>query len=316
MTASPASRSLHIPFILRPYSKHMEMPRPHDFYPRTRRWRWLLRVPVCLLLSAGLFLAAGYWNATRAPVIVQVRLPLPGLAAGQEIHVLLIGDTQAGHPDMPRERLERIVDQANALAPDLIALVGDYHGGKFIDPGTLRLEDALEPLARLRAPLGVFAVLGNHDTVKWTPFVLDRQGGRPQLLLNAHADVGPLIVAGVNSQVHSPDFTRTFSGIPADRPVLLLLHEPEQLLYRKRRHQVLALAGHTHGGQINLPVLSQIKERLLGKSPCLRGLCALNGWPVYVTSGIGTSWLPIRFNVPPEMVDITLYSGKNSGTDR
>ncbi len=292
------------------------MPHPQSFRRRSRGWWRLLWVPVGLLLCAGLFLAAGYWNATRTPIVVSVELPLPGLEAGQQIRVLLIGDTQAGYPDMLRPRLERIVDQANALKPDLIVLVGDYHGGKIIDRGTVRLEDALGPLARLRAPLGVYAVLGNHDTVKWTPFVLNQQGGHPHLLLNAHIDVGPLIVAGVDSIVHSPDFSRAFADIPAGKPVLLLLHEPEQLLYHERQHQVLALAGHTHGGQINLPIFTPIKERFLGKSNCLRGLCELNGWPVYVTSGIGTSWLPIRFNVPPEMVEITLYSGRKSGTDR
>lgn len=277
---------------------------------------WIALILLTLLAAMGLFLGVGLWNATRPPVVERVELPLPGLPDDVRIRVLLIGDTHAGNPDMPRRRLERIVTQANATKPDLILLAGDYHAGKFIDWPGMRLEDALEPLAGLTAPMGVFAILGNHDQPYWTDWVLARQEG-PKLLVNAHVDLGPLAVAGIDSISHSPDIDGALKGVPAGKPVLILLHEPELLLWRRPSRPALVLSGHTHGGQVILPLVGAPVDRILdGPPPCRRGLCTLRGQKVFVTSGIGTSWLPIRYGVPPEMVEITLYSGRKSATDK
>lgn len=280
--------------------------------------RLLLWVALFLLVplgTLGLFMGVGLWNATRTPVIERIAIPLEGLPPETRIRLLLIADTHAGYPDMPRRRLERIVAQANALKPDLIVLAGDYHGGKYVDWPGMRLEDALEPFAKLDAPLGVFAILGNHDQEFWTPWVLTRQKA-PRLLVNAHADIGPLTIVGLDSISHRPDFPRAMQEVAADKPILLLLHEPEYVHYVKAEQPMLALAGHSHGGQVILPLIGAPSERLYGPLPCRRGMCEFNGNRVFVTSGIGTSWLPIRYGVPPEMVEITLYSGRKSGTDK
>lgn len=249
------------------------------------------------------------WGAIRTPVVVRYTQPMTGLQPGARVRVLLLSDTHLGFPDMPQWRLERIMAQANALRPDLILLAGDYIGGNFLKMGGRpHLEPAIEPFAELKAPLGVFAVLGNHDNRKWGPIVFRNQG-HPRLLVNEHADVGPLVVAGVTSVAHRADLNKALAGIPADKPVLLLRHEGDALggePFPKGR-SILALAGHTHGGQVYLPFLGAPGAAMLGHNPdCRRGLCHLNGWPLYVTSGVGTSWLPVRIGVPPELVLITL----------
>jgi predicted MPP superfamily phosphohydrolase len=295
--------------------------------------KWLARALAACAALALLFLGVGFWNATRMPVVEQVRLPLAGLPPGQEIRVLHLTDTHFGYPDMRTGRLLRIVAQANALKPDLIVLTGDYMGGKILDKPRSRLEEALPPLGALQAPLGVYAVLGNHDEPKWTPRVMARQHW-PKLLVNQHADVGPLVIVGLDSAAHGTRPDLAFRGVPAGKPVLLLIHEGDYLSYVDERpgNPALALAGHTHGGQVVLPIVGSLGNLLLGPPGCNRGLCQMQGGTLFVSSGIGTSVLPIRYGVPPEMVMITLYSpdtpaaaaeaaadhstGRKSGTDR
>lgn len=270
--------------------------------------RIVARLFAFLATAALLFAGVGFWNATRPPIVVEQTIRLPGLAPGSRLRVLLFSDTHHGFPDMDRGRLERIVTQANALKPDLILLAGDYHGGKLFDfASSPRMEPAIEPFARLSAPLGAFAVMGNHDNMRWTPFVFGKQA-QPKLLINQRVDVGPLIIAGSNSVMHGSNIPLTLAGLTPEKPVLLLLHEGDMLAWEKRPPglSILALAGHTHGGQIVLPVIGSLGSILLGKSACLRGACTIDGWPIHVTSGIGTSWLPIRYGVPPELVLLTL----------
>lgn len=259
----------------------------------------------------------GWFEATRPPRLVRAEAPLPGLAPGTEVTVLLLSDTHAGPPDMPPARLERIVDRANAAGADLIVLLGDYHTAHLFPwPGRYRLESSLAPLARLEAPLGVFAVRGNHDNI-WTNRIMGA-AGRPVLLVNCSRDVGPLVVAGLDSAQHQPDLAKALAGIPAGRPVLLLAHEPEQWAHLDAPPRpLLLLAGHTHGGQIHPPLFGLLRD-WLRPYRCRRGLCTDRGWTLFVTSGVGTSLLPLRIGVPPEMVLLRLYapSGRNSGTEK
>ena len=296
--------------------------------------KWLVRALAACVALALVFLGVGYWNATRPPVVVNVRLPLEGLPPCREIRVLHITDTHYGHPDMRTQRLLEITRQANALKPDLIVLTGDYIGGKLLDKPRSWLEEALPPLAALEAPLGVYAVLGNHDQPYWTARVMARQV-RPKLLVNESVDVGPLVVAGVNSTLSEANVGKALHGVPAGKPLLLLRHEGDATAYSVvPREPVLVLAGHTHGGQVILPFVGALGDLHGGKPLCRRGLCSIKGVRVFVSSGVGTAVLPIRYGVPPEMVMITLHppvtpaapgtpaaaaghsTGRKSGTER
>lgn len=277
---------------------------------------WVAGIAGALLLTLLLFFGIGYWHATRDPHVVEVSLPMENLPPGSQYHVLLASDIHTGNPDMRPERLARIVRQMNALKPDMILLAGDYHGGKMLDWPGIGLETALAPLGQLRAPLGVFAVIGNHDTPRWTPWAFGK-AGNIRLLVNAHADAGPFTVVGFNSSAYGSNWNEGLKGIDPRRPTLLLFHEPDQILGNAPvKGDMLALAGHTHGGQVMLPLIGAPYDHVSGKPPCRRGACVMNGTRVYVTSGIGTSWFPIRYNVPPEIVLLTLYSGRKSGTER
>lgn len=275
---------------------------------RLRLWAALFLV---LLLALAAFVTVAYRNALAEPVVVRRTLALPGLPAGTRLTVALVSDTHYGKPDMPRPRLERLVDQVNGLGADLILLAGDYNGGK-LDLGAgfggddrKLLEPALQPFARLRAPMGVYAVMGNHDPPYWTPWVLRRQRG-PELLVNRWVDLGSFVLGGTDSRHHRSRRAGVFDGAPPGKPRILLAHEPEQAF--DTPHADLQLSGHTHGGQILLPLVRP-PGALIMPLPCLRGLCRMRGRPVFVTSGVGTSWFPLRFRVPPEVVLLTLVPG-------
>jgi len=272
-----------------------------------RRWAGALALAGALMLAA--LLLFGWLEAQRAPVVVEVTLPMEGLPPGTRLRLLHITDTHGSRPDMGRARLEAIVAQANALRPDMMLLTGDYHGGKLLTWPHMPLKDALEPLAALYAPLGVFASMGNHDQPRWTPLVMRRQPS-PVLLINEHVDAGPLIVAGVQSSHHGADVRGTVDALPPDRPAIMLIHEGDFLQWREapagRTAGLLVLAGHTHGGQVRLPLLGYPSDWLKVRPVCRKGLCRIRGWRLFVSAGIGTTVLPLRLGVPPQMAMITL----------
>ncbi|MCS6986762.1 MAG: metallophosphoesterase [Sphingomonadaceae bacterium] len=262
----------------------------------------------------------GFLEARRDPVVVRHRAALAGLPPGPRLKVVLLSDPHAGSWDMPYRRLDRIVAQVNALEPDLVLLAGDYFAIHRIgQPPERDLVRALRPLAGLRARFGVWAVRGNHDNA-WTHRIFAQQAS-PVLLVNRWVRAGPVVVAGIDSSSLSSDPARALAGVPADRPLIVLVHEPEQALALpplERRAGTLVLAGHTHGGQVCLPLLGCPVTWREGPYPCRRGWCRLGGHAVLVTSGVGTSTVPLRIGVPPEVVELRLYpaGGRNSGTDR
>lgn len=253
------------------------------------------------LLALGVLLGVGYWNAVQQPVVARAALPMPGLA--RPITVALLSDTHRGWPDMPAARLVAVVRQVNALGADVIVLAGDYSGGKPFEAERVVQEDAIGPFRRLRAPLGVFMVGGNHDSPRWLAWKAARMAS-PRLLANSHADLGPLVLGGARSSTDGADPAAAFAGSPAAKPRLLVVHEPESLLW-VRSGAAWTLSGHTHGGQILIGGTAP-GQRLLGAMPCRRGACRVRGQRVFVTSGVGTSQLPMRFGVPPEIALLTL----------
>jgi len=179
---------------------------------------------------------------------------------------------------MPVARLEAIVAQVAALHPDMVVLTGDYVGGKIRQlHGYDNLDVGIRPFEALHPRLGVFVV-----------------------------DAGPLIVAGLD------DFTTGWSkvdaalaGIPPGKPVLLLMHNPDAWTPVPAA-VALSLAGHTHGGQIMLPLIGAPALQSLHGEHYRRGLFVEAGRRLIVSSGIGTTAIPIRFGVPPEIVEVTL----------
>ena len=300
----------------------------------------LLRTLAAALLLVAGFVAAlagyGYFEATRDPVVVRYSVGLAKWPAGAPpLRVVQMSDIHVAWPDMPLDRVARIVEQVNALKPDLVVITGDFVGGKIFDRRVANLNQALAPLLKLRARYGIVAVRGNHDSPYWTPIVFARTPIR--MLQDRWIAVGPITLAGVDditSWLHPVvAMKRAVAGAPSDRPLVMLSHEPDFFQWLPKPVDLL-ISGHTHGGQIKLPLIGARSTGMAYVDAHLRGLYAEHGQHMIVSSGIGTSIVPLRIGVPPEVVVITLGPvgpslsaptasltlphsvGRKSGTDR
>lgn len=260
-----------------------------------------------LLLLAGLPALAflyGLFVAQQAPVVTRYTVAMPGLAA--PLRIVQLSDSHYSRIDMPVSRLRGIVAQMNTLHPDLIVLTGDYVSGDPKKWTAAGVKTAVAPFASLRAPLGVFAVLGNHDEPVLTRYALLGTGVR--LLVDQAVDIGPLELIGTDDMERGNPPVRALRRLaraaPADKPVIVLTHEPDFFRWLPPRG-ILHIAGHTHGGQIKLPF---IRPPIMSDFNIAhaRGLFHEAGNTLIVNSGVGTSLLPIRIGVPPEIVLITL----------
>lgn len=262
-----------------------------------------------ILLPIGLALF-GLWGAWQTPQVVRYTVPIIGLAA--PLKIVQLSDTHTNYYSMPPSRLRAIVAQANALKPDMIVLSGDYSDGHLLTWPAPTLEQALAPFAALRAPLGVFAVLGNHDQPFWTKRVLARDS--VQLLVGASVDIGPIVLVGGESLSMPPDaaasLRRAVNRAAPDKPVIVLVHEPDFFQSLPQRAQLM-IAGHTHGGQIKLPFFGTIVSDSFGASH-LRGLFREHGQALVVSSGLSTSVVPMRIGVRPEIAEIMLIPGTDA----
>lgn len=226
----------------------------------------------------------------------------------------LLSDLHVGSPYWGLARLPALVARVTGERPDLIVLAGDYLNDMW--PGTVVPP---EPIARelgaLHAPLGVVAVLGNHDG--WHDgmgfiTMLGAQGIHvlDDEALRIDARGAAFCVLGLTDEE-----TRTRSAqeelalATPGLPLLVVAHEPD-IFSRLDERASLMLAGHTHGGQVSLPLFGPpIVPSAFGRRYA-RGHVVEQGRHLYVTSGIGTARLPVRFGVPPEIVILTLRSAQ------
>lgn len=269
-------------------------------------------------LVAGLVLAlgwAGWLGAIRDPAVVRYRVELAGLQ--RPLRMVHLSDLHGSNWDMPQVRLNRIIDQVNALHPDLVAVTGDFHASKIWDP-PMRMDDAVQPLTRLKAPLGVWSVPGNHDDPYWIRWVMRRFGLK--LLAGDLVDLGPIQIVGSDDLIMGQ---RPVQGLRAaaaraqpGKPLVALVHEP-RLWTMLPANVDLVLAGHTHGGQIQIFGWPQFKKL---DSQYLRGRFRNpGGQQMLVSAGIGTSIVPVRLGTQGEIVVVELVPqppGRNSGTDK
>ena len=258
--------------------------------------------------------------------IRQYDLKLQRWPSGLGLSIAVIADLHACDPWMDVPRIEQIVDQTNKLGADLIVLLGDYASthrfARRIDPA-----DWARPLGKLKAPLGVHAILGNHDWWDDRAVQAIRRGppyGKAALehagipvyendVVRLTKDGRSFWLAGLGDQLafwpmrrHYPglrwgidDLTATLAKVKAGEPVILLAHEPD-ILPRVPEHVSLVLSGHTHGGQVRLAGWSPIVPSIYGNRFAyghVREQCDL-----IVSGGLGCSIAPVRLGVPPEIV--------------
>lgn len=222
------------------------------------------------------------------------------------LRVVHLSDLHYG-PLTDSRHLERAIKAANDLRPDLIALTGDY-----ISQDRVYAAPCAELIGRLRARFGVYAVLGNHD--HWTDAALITDLFRAEgvrLLLNEgmRLDLSgqSFWLAGVNdTMVGLEDLSLALAGSSEDEMKLLLAHNPIILRRAARAGVDLVLSGHTHGGQVALRPEKNRSGR--PRRRLLRGLGRRGNTQIYVTRGLGTVVLPIRYGCPPEVSVLELHS--------
>ncbi len=252
---------------------------------------------------------------------------------GLELRIAVLADLHCGSAHMPLARVREAVDAALALEPDMILLLGDYVAGRRRNTHDVTPQQWARELVRLRAPLGVHAVMGNHEY--WEDRDLQRRGFGDPFGKRAMLDAGmsvmendalrlvkdgkPLWIAGLGDQLafitgHGPDGRWRFRGlddltgllakVTDDAPLILMAHEPD-VFARMHPRVNLTLSGHTHGGQVNLLGFAPWTPSRYG-TRYRYGHIIERGQDLIVSAGMGTSGLPVRFAAPPEIVLLEL----------
>ena len=259
--------------------------------------------------------ARALWFEPRKLVLLEEELVLPGWPARLDgLRLGLLSDLHAGGPQSGQRDLERAVDLMVAQRPDLIAVLGDVIDPEVLGGRPVGPDAAGRALAALRAPLGVFAVLGNHDWANDGPGVRRALREAGLLVLENEAAAidapgGPLHVAGLaDVMTRRPDVQAALRDVPPDEPLLVLCHDPDVFPQLPAR-AALTVAGHTHGGQVDLPLVRRLVVPSRNGDRYLRGHVVEEGRHLFVTSGVGTSRIAVRFRRPPEIVVLTLRAG-------
>ena len=256
----------------------------------------------------------------------------PNWPTGFSLKLAVVADLHASEPVMPPARIEEIVAATNALAADAILLLGDYAASHDWQTRRVLPREWAPLIGQLKAPLGVHAVLGNHDW--WDDEIAQRDRKGPTASRRALEDAGipvyendavrltkaaqPFWLAGLGDQIAFitgrdgrrmlfqgvDDLGGTLERVNGEEPVILLAHEPD--IFPSVPHRVaLTLSGHNHGGQVRLFGYSPIVPSSYGNRYAY-GHIVEEGRSLIVSGGLGCSILPVRFGVPPEIVVVDI----------
>lgn len=292
------------------------------------------------LTGAGVTAAAGLGTATYAvgiePNMVGVAryAPRPKNWPGDlPLRIAALSDIHACEPWLDAARLTVICEKVNALEPDIILLLGDYRSGMPMSLREVPIPDWVTALRTLKAPLGVHAIMGNHDY--WEdPEAMARRRGPTEAQLGLEAAGIPVYLnraariehagrgfwlAGLDDLVamvplrHDPDFAGpegledlpgTLAQVTSDEPVILMSHVPDIFPVVPER-VALTLSGHTHGGQVRLFGYSPVVPSMYGNRFAY-GHVVEDERHLIVSSGLGFSKIPVRVGIPPEIVVVEL----------
>jgi predicted MPP superfamily phosphohydrolase len=270
-------------------------------------------------IIAALFITAavlGLWAFVLEPASLttkthQLRIPywnadLAGL------RVAVLADLHVGSPYNGIEKLKQIVELTNSLHPDLVVVPGDLvitkvFGGNFVPP-----EEFAVVLAQLKAPLGVWATMGNHDYWLDAPRVIaalekEKIGVLQDDSVRIQRGNAHFWLVGISDFWAGPhDFKKAISQVKDDASVLMFTHNPDVFPMLTNRFSLL-MAGHTHGGQVNFPFFGRPKVPSNFGERYAHGHVIENGRHLFVSTGVGTSDFSVRFRVPPEITLLELF---------
>jgi hypothetical protein len=274
------------------------------------------------LLGVSLLGTGAYATAVEPQGLIVTRYALTprGWPSGRKLSVTVIADLHAGGPDMTLPHIQRVVDTANLLQSDLIVLLGDYTSIYGFATEQVPYAAWTAELARLSAPLGIWAILGNHDwrydlaevrhalasvripVLENEAVMLGGEGGR--FWLAGLGDqlayrLGPGRFRGID------DLPGTLAKARTEDPILLLAHEPD-IFPQVPSRVALTLSGHTHGGQIRLPLVWPLFVPSKYGARFAFGHVIEGGRQLIVSGGLGTSFVPARLGVPPEIVRVDI----------
>jgi predicted MPP superfamily phosphohydrolase len=263
-------------------------------------------------------------------VVTRYRLTPARWPVGLSLKIAVIADLHACEPWMSAARVGRIAALANSLDPDLTLLAGDYTAGHRFVTGPVMPDAWGEALSVLKAPLGVFSVLGNHDW--WHGPLVTMPGDKGRSIRHALAGAGirvlensavrlvkdgrPVWLLGLGDQMairrHAhpwyrgiDDLSGTLAQVTDDAPAILLAHEP--FIFPDVPERVaVTISGHTHGGQVDFPLIGAPFAPTWHHRRYVYGHVVEDGRHLLISGGLGTSHLPVRFLRPPEVVEITL----------
>jgi predicted MPP superfamily phosphohydrolase len=230
----------------------------------------------------------------------------------QDMQIALLADPHVIWPWMPPPRLAAIVEKINQLAPDLVLLLGDYVGTHLIGR-QVEATTGVAPFKNLSARYGVYAVIGNHDITgpgNWPDAI--RNTGIPVLENRAlFIEHGGFWVAGLeDKRWQHANVGEALSYVTDDNPVILMMHSPDSFP-EVPESVALTVAGHTHGGQIRFPFIGAVPLVVPSAfgSRYAYGHIVEGNRHLVVSGGLGTSGIPMRFLMPPEIVMVTLTAG-------
>ena len=278
---------------------------------------WLGWTAIVLVTAAwGLGIRAFLWEPETL-VVRRVEVVSP-MWKGEPLRVGVLSDIHGAGPHMSVARIEAIISELNAERPDIVLLLGDFAPGHV--PAAERSAEeraavmaTLPPLAKLRAPLGVWSVLGNHDW--WYDGEAIEKGLEAigvKVLENERARIerlgGAFWLGGLadyESLRAKPSYGETLAGLEDSDRAIVMSHWPDAFATAPDR-VAITFAGHSHCGQVNLPVFGRLMHASAGseKWPC--GLYSNGQGRLYVSGGVGVSLVPVRFLQPPEIAVVTL----------
>ncbi len=304
----------------------MTIARAADTLPDTRRRRGISRRALVTGGLGAIGTAGGGTTAYAADlaahglIVTEYRLHPPRWPQGRKLTIAVVADLHAGGPNMLLPRVAEVVDRTNALGCDLVVLLGDFFAHHPFVTEIVPHHAWAGELKRLRAPYGVYAIYGNHDW--WYDIVGVRNalaGIHMPVLENDALLLGEpdrrFWLAGLGDQIairlgHNKfrgvdDLPGTLAKVTTDDPVVLLVHEPD--IFTEVPDRVsLTLAGHTHGGQVRVPFVKPFWAPSQYGARFAYGHIVENDRHLIVSGGIGTSIVPLRLGVPPEIVRIEL----------